>query len=328
MTNLAAAVVGYALGVAATLVMVPATVWLSKKYRLLGVDIHKADKRVLPSIGGLSVVIGTNLAAILVTLPMGLLNNMTLAFILTCSTVATIGLVEDVKELNPVVKTALTAVAGIFILVLGAYDPRPVLPLIGRTRLTIIYPFIVLLAIAITSNGVNSMDTLNGSLAGTSIVALIPIVVLSYLSGKSETFVLAAILAGSLTTFLWYNKFPAKIFCGNSGSLYVGAALGTLAITGKVEIAVMVALMPQIMNEFYVIFSLGGLRSGKSHGVRPTILHQDYIEANSDKRAPLTLIRFITAGAKMREKQIVQIMVAVSLVSMALAFLTQFFMIR
>ena len=58
-------------------------------------------------------------------------------------------------------------------------------------------------------------------------------------------------LLAVLLAFYYFNRYPAKVFDGDTGSLAVGAALGALAILGRIETVVVVALIPHIMNAFY-----------------------------------------------------------------------------
>ena len=57
-----------------------------------------------------------------------------------------------------------------------------------------------------------------------------------YLPGSGELTVFCTALAGASLGFLWYNSYPAKVFMGDTGSLALGSALGTLAILLKKEL--------------------------------------------------------------------------------------------
>ena len=111
-------------------------------------------------------------------------------------------------------------------------------------------PFAVFVIVA-TSNAVNLTDGLDGLAIGPTIIAAFAYAGLAYVTGNT---VLADYLniayvrgAGELTMFcgavlgaglgfLWFNTFPAQVFMGDTGSLALGGALGTLAILTKHEI--------------------------------------------------------------------------------------------
>jgi len=109
----------------------------------------------------------------------------------------------------------------------------------------------VIFIITATSNSVNLTDGLDGlaiGLVGISALAWAGIAYVSgrtdfsdylniiYLPGAGELTVYCAALVGASLGFLWYNSFPAKVFMGDTGSLALGSALGTLAILLKKEL--------------------------------------------------------------------------------------------
>ncbi|MCZ6820965.1 MAG: phospho-N-acetylmuramoyl-pentapeptide-transferase [Calditrichaeota bacterium] len=109
----------------------------------------------------------------------------------------------------------------------------------------------VIFIITATSNSVNLTDGLDGlaiGLVGISALAWAGIAYVSgrtdfsdylniiYLPGAGELTVYCAALVGASLGFLWYNSFPAKVFMGDTGSLALGSALGTLAILLRKEL--------------------------------------------------------------------------------------------
>ena len=109
----------------------------------------------------------------------------------------------------------------------------------------------VIFVITATSNSVNLTDGLDGlaiGLVGISALAWAGIAYVSgrtdfsdylniiYLPGAGELTVYCAALVGASLGFLWYNSFPAKVFMGDTGSLALGSALGTLAILLRKEL--------------------------------------------------------------------------------------------
>jgi phospho-N-acetylmuramoyl-pentapeptide-transferase len=118
-----------------------------------------------------------------------------------------------------------------------------------------LYIPMVLFVITATSNSVNLTDGLDGlaiGLVGISALAWGAIAYVSgrvdfsdylniiYLPGAGELTVFCAALIGSTLGFLWYNSYPAKVFMGDTGSLALGSALGTLAILLKKELLLII----------------------------------------------------------------------------------------
>ena len=101
-----------------------------------------------------------------------------------------------------------------------------------------------------TSNAVNLTDGLDGLAAGLTSIAVVTFAIFAYLIGRIDTSqylgiyylrgagelaVFCSALLGALTGFLWYNTHPAQVFMGDTGSLALGGALGSIAILLKSE---------------------------------------------------------------------------------------------
>ena len=116
-------------------------------------------------------------------------------------------------------------------------------------------PF-ALIVIVGTANAVNLTDGLDGLVSVPIIMSVSVFMVISYLAGHavfaeylkiyyvqhaSELAVVAGALIGGTLGFLWYNAHPAQVFMGDTGSLALGGALGTLAVATKHEIVLAIA---------------------------------------------------------------------------------------
>lgn len=80
------------------------------------------------------------------------------------------------------------------------------------------------------SNAVNLTDGLDGLSTGTSIIAFSAFLVISLITGEMEVALFLFILIGSLIGFLVFNKYPAKLFMGDTGSLALGGIIATVSI--------------------------------------------------------------------------------------------------
>jgi len=121
----------------------------------------------------------------------------------------------------------------------------------GVLDLQLFYIPLVVFVITGTSNAVNLTDGLDGLATGLVAIATLTFGAIAYASGRfdysdylnilylpgtSELFIYCFAMAGACIGFLWYNAHPAKIFMGDTGSLALGAGLGTLAVILKKEI--------------------------------------------------------------------------------------------
>ena len=121
----------------------------------------------------------------------------------------------------------------------------------GSIDISWFYIPLVILVITGTSNAVNLTDGLDGLATGLVAIATLVFGAIAYATGRldysdylniiylpgtGELFIFCLALIGACIGFLWFNANPAKVFLGDTGSLAVGAALGTLAVLLKKEI--------------------------------------------------------------------------------------------
>ena len=320
----AALLATFVVGFAFTYILTPIIASKTARSGIVGVDVHKLDKRKVPEMGGLSIVIGLSASAIVSMIIFPDHITKFIAFLLTVLIAGFVGVRDDIKPLNPKLKPLLTAAASIPILLLGVFYPRPSLPFIGKTRLTIVYPLIIPFAVAVPANAVNMMNPFNGVMTGTCSIISLTLAITMMMAGRTEDAILALALLGCLLAFHRFNKYPARVFSGDTGDLSVGAALGALAIIGQVEVASVVAMIPHIINAFYLLSTLGGLYERRQISNRPTrVLSDGRIGATDDRQAPVTLTRMILAQGPLREPEIVSVMITLTAIASAFAVFTQ-----
>ncbi|MFM8322473.1 MAG: hypothetical protein ACKOC5_16290 [Chloroflexota bacterium] len=139
-------------------------------------------------------------------------------------------LYDEFRPLPPVAKLVAQLVAATLVISMGYtstfFSPRVSEPLLGLA-LNIFFTFAWLIGI---TNAINLLDNMDGLAGG---IAMITAGVLSYFfyhHGSQELLWVSLALVGSLLAFLVFNFPPARIFMGDSGSLFLGFSLATLAI--------------------------------------------------------------------------------------------------
>jgi phospho-N-acetylmuramoyl-pentapeptide-transferase len=101
------------------------------------------------------------------------------------------------------------------------------------------YPFVVLLFLA-TSNAVNFTDGLDGLLSGTSALAFGAYAIIAVQAAQPQSGIFSAAMIGAVLGFLVFNKHPAKVFMGDTGSLGIGGGLAAVAVLTKAELLLLV----------------------------------------------------------------------------------------
>lgn len=309
-----------------TFFLAPAAITLGKQLGIVGVDVHKPWKPIVPKTGGLAIILGA-ITGMLIGAYMSEIQVF-IPIILSCLIAAAIGFIEDLREeIDPRLKPILLVFASLPILAFGAYSPRPLIPFLGRARLYRVYPVLVMASYPVVCNAVNSVDVLNGSVLLTSIPFFTMSAVIFYLQGDLHLLMLSLIFLAATVAMLPYNMYPAKTFIGNSGSLFLGAGMTSIAVVGSIEVTAIIALMPQIMNEMYVLFSIRGIRSAKGVGKRPVMVEDGALIASRDPDAPITLLRMICADTRVDERRAVYVMALISTFAAFLGLLTNFLLL-
>jgi len=316
-----------AVGFVITFLSLPIVMRKMRELNIVGRDAHKTEHPLIPEMGGIAIIAGLVVSSALGAYILPEMRDLFLSFLSTIVIAGAIGAYDDLKPLNARVKPILTAFAGLPILLMSTYTPSIVFPFIGGTRLTRVYPLLLPIVMAVTSNAVNMMDPFNGVMAGSSSIIALTLLVAALILGNTEGVILSVALLGVLLAFFYYNRYPSRVFSGDVGSLGVGAALGAVAVLGRLEVVAVVAFMPQIMNAFYGLSTIGRLYERREVS-RPTRLMEDgRMRARADPRAPITLARFILARGPLKESAASLVFMVLSVIAGGLALVTAYMML-
>ncbi len=142
------------------------------------------------------------------------------------------------------------------------------------------YYILAVLMIVGSSNAVNLTDGLDGLAAGSVIFCALAYAVFAYVAGNvkfayylrvvhvegaGEIAVFLAGLIGSLLGFLWFNAYPAEIFMGDTGSLFLGGVIAVVAMCVKQELIMPIVGGVFVLETLSVILQMASfkLRGGK-----------------------------------------------------------------
>ncbi|WP_418626567.1 MraY family glycosyltransferase, partial [Anaerosinus sp.] len=207
-------------------------------------DERKVHSKPIPRIGGLAIYFAFMVAALftvdLTKEVVGLLTGATVILI--------VGIIDDFKSLPAKVKLMGQIIAAI---VLVLFDVRidcitnPFGDMFFLSEYLAI-PITIFWIVGLT-NTVNLIDGLDGLAAGVSTIAAITILLVALQQGFLLVAVLTAALAGAAMGFLQYNFNPAKIFMGDTGSMFLGYMLAGISVLGAVKSAATIALIVPIL---------------------------------------------------------------------------------
>jgi phospho-N-acetylmuramoyl-pentapeptide-transferase len=209
-----------------------------------------------PTGGGILILSGLAMglgAAWLAGLQSWFTTEMTLVLAITL-TLGLAGFWDDWIKVNQKKNKGLHGFAKLAIqgglgLLLGLYvmlvQDRTTVPLLlwGQIDLGYGYPLFAAFVVAGASNAVNLTDGLDGLAGGTSVCTLLCLfVVFTSLLHPEQAWIypdfglICLALATATLGFLWFNRHPAKLFMGDTGSLALGGAMGAMAILSQSEL--------------------------------------------------------------------------------------------
>lgn len=227
-----------------------------------------------PTMGGLAII----LAVVLICVTSGHMTSDMWILLLAFVGYGAIGFVDDFVKVALKRNLGLTAIQKLILqIALGAavavyqcrvsvYGTSVYVPFIGQHwDMGLLYiPFVAFVIVAM-ANSVNLTDGLDGLAAGvTAIVGLFLAIVGTVFHFTAPT-VFSAALAGACLGFLMYNKYPAKLFMGDTGSMALGGGLAAAAILMNIELIIPIAGGIYVAEALSVIIQVVSykLRSGK-----------------------------------------------------------------
>jgi len=250
----------------------------------IGPSWHKETKQGTPTIGGLIFMIPTLLVTLILAFGQLLQGDfrllMCLGFVLLCGVV---GFVDDyvkvVKKRNKgltVMQKTLPLMLLMALFLGGLYVTNVIsdsilIPFLNlRLHLSYFYFLIMIPFLFFFVNSVNLTDGLDGLVTGVSLPYVISFIVVGFFLSKGNNntglTIFAAALVGGLMAFLIYNFHPAKVFMGDTGSLFLGASVVALAMAYDMPYFILIGGIVYLLEGLSVVMQVGFYKI--THGKR------------------------------------------------------------
>lgn len=139
------------------------------------------------------------------------------------------GLVDDLIDIKPVVKLALEAVAALVLIASGVQVDVLRLPFGIRIDFGFVSFLFTILWVCGITNAVNLIDGLDGLAGGMSVIILVVTGCLAMIDRRPDVITICFLLAGATLGFLVFNSYPASIFMGDCGSLFLGFMISAIS---------------------------------------------------------------------------------------------------
>lgn len=179
----------------------------------------KTQPAPVPYLGGIAIYLSF-LLALALTLEF---HREVLGILLAGAIVVLLGLIDDLGALTPGVKLAGQVVAVVALLKASVVIKLTFLP----EWVALVLSFVWLLAV---TNALNLLDVMDGLAAGAGLISALVLMGVALGNDREVVANLLGALAGSLLGYLRYSLAPARIYLGDTGSLFIGLMLGALAM--------------------------------------------------------------------------------------------------
>ena len=215
------------------------------------VNQRKIHRGAIPRIGGIGISLGTLLPVFLLCFffQKGIIikttNNIVLYFVGGLA-ISLLGLFDDINGINAKIKLLFQTAIAFLATQYGALVETLPMPW-GRLELGIFSYVITILWIIGIINAFNLIDGMDGLSSGITLFSSLTIAMLAIVNGYLPTALVALALAGAVTGFLIYNFNPARIFMGDSGSMFIGYLLAVLSLRSQSKAHAVVSIMVPII---------------------------------------------------------------------------------
>jgi UDP-GlcNAc:undecaprenyl-phosphate GlcNAc-1-phosphate transferase len=204
-----------------TLYGTPITRKVAKRYNLYDVPDGrlKTQKEPVAYLGGIIIYFAF-------ISPIGLLfpfNQQLLGILFASSILLIVGLFDDLKALSPGIKFLFQIIATYILIKSGIIINIAAIPIWLNYSLSFLWILTVI-------NAFNIIDIMDGLASSVGILCSLTIFVISLYNQNYVISILSVSLAGAILGFLKYNWQPARIYLGDTGSMFIGLIVGSLAI--------------------------------------------------------------------------------------------------
>ena len=285
-----AVMLGFVTSAVVGLIMVPLLKRMKMGQRISTyMNFAHRSKEGTPTMGGLIFIISTMIvmAVLLLTKKVAFNNDLKIVLFVFVS-YAFIGFLDDYLSIKRGKNEGLTVIQKFLLqLVVALVFFYLYMKNGGKTSLIVttlgihiemkwLYGIFILFILVGSSNAVNLTDGLDGLAAGLSGIAFVAFSLISLMVGYTDMGIFTLVLTGALLGFLIYNGYPAKVFMGDTGSLSLGAVMGTIAIITHREITLFIVAFVFVLETLSVIVQVFWYRTFHKRIFLMTPIHHHF----------------------------------------------------
>ncbi|MFC2162150.1 hypothetical protein ACFLRF_00580 [Candidatus Altiarchaeota archaeon] len=305
------------------------------KAGICGMDGHKLSGPMVPEMGGTAILIGYTLA-ITVGFAFGVyhgipLDGTALAACLGAFLIAGyVGAVDDIKKLHHRKKPVYLLAAALPLILLQAGVAEVKLPFftldltnIFGLNLAILY-WLIIIPLGITGSGnlVNMLAGFNGLMSGLAIISCLTMALFAGWIGNPTAVLIFTAMVGAQLAFLHFNKYPARIFPGDVGTLSFGAMYTAGIVIGNMEVVGLLAFLVYFGNASISLLSVGRFfeeKQFRKEKMSALVLGQDGTIMFNRLEKPITLCKTLLYNRPQTEATLVFKVLLLSIISSLIA---------
>lgn len=276
-----------------TIILTPIVGKFNKKHGMFGIDLHKKERFEIPEAGGVAILLGT--IPIFILFYLITFDISILMFILPVTIIGIIGFIDDVYNIPQYIKTLACLLGGVPLLFFVQNSSLNFI--LFKIDINNLFYFAIPIGITAASNLTNILAGFNGEEMGLGFISSLSLSICILLIGDIKTSIYLLTFTMAFLAFLIYNKFPAKIFPGDTGTLIVGAVIASFSIIKNIEIIGAILLFPQIIE-----FLFKSIRKFSSKKYGPTMVDEEGILHPQNF---ISVANLLTSHFKLAEKKLV-----------------------
>ncbi|MBD8013769.1 phospho-N-acetylmuramoyl-pentapeptide-transferase [Microbacterium sp. APC 3898] len=286
-------IMGLGLALILTVVLMPIFIPLLKRMKF-GQSIREEGpeshmkKTGTPTMGGLVFLISIIITVLLVAWFAELLNAKVLILLLVLFGYGLIGFLDDfikvvlkrnlgLTSLQKLIAQIVIAVISFLVLNGIDFETGVTIPFTDiALELSWFYVFFIVFWLVGFSNAVNLTDGLDGLVAGTASIAFAAFGLLAIYQDQIGIAIFTFSVTGGLLGFLIFNKYPAKVFMGDTGSLALGGALAMVSILLKQELLLLLIGLVFVIETASVILQVGSFKLRQKRIFKMSPIHHHF----------------------------------------------------
>lgn len=292
--NIGSLIITAVIGFIITAVLTGAEIPLLKRHQFKqfireeGPQSH-LSKQGTPTMGGIAIFIGLVITTVACSAAFGVLTADTWVMLLVTMLFGAIGFFDDyikvAKKHNLglrawqklVLQILFAAGLAVYMSRFSGYGSDVWIPFIDKyiSFGALYVPFVAFVVVAM-ANAVNLTDGLDGLSSGVTTFVSFFFGIVGLQFGNTSASAFCCALTGACLGFLLFNRFPAKLFMGDTGSMALGGALASAAIIMKVEFLLVIAGFIYVMEALSVIIQVVSFKSTGKRVFKMAPIHHHF----------------------------------------------------